>query len=311
VVSAVAGLPLLEVPAGHLKRPDLMWAERLPVAALAVSDTEVRIQLPGRDAFLVDAQRDPVQYAVLAEALADPAPGGFPLAGPVGESRRLAAAGARRCGLTDGTRRGPLADLPREDLSLLLAHVDEDHAARVRNWAYMLTGLFTACRHAELSRFMLESIEETPQGFTVWVDHTKNYPEGKDFAVRHAGEDPLTCSHPLCPACALRRQRDLVRGVHGRTHGPVFATRYGGRWCVMSRQNGGLIVKDLWDRAGLPKGKRVATRSLRAGGITSASEERWERWRIADELSGHRDLNVLEVYVRKLDPFSDEFFLPV
>jgi hypothetical protein len=55
----------------------------------------------------------------------------------------------------------------------------------------------------------------------------------------------------------------------------------------------------------------VATRALRAGGITGASEAGWELWRIADELSFHQDLNVCEVYVRRLDPFSNEFFLPV
>lgn len=199
-----------------------------------------------------------------------------------------------------------------EDQHLLLAHIDKDHQQRVRNLAYALTGLFTASRHDELSRFMIENIEGTPQGFTVWVDHTKNYPQGHRFDVRHAGEDPLTCAHPVCPACALRRQLDYARLIHGRSEGPVFATRYYGQWRVMTRQNGRLIVKDLWDRAGLPRGKRVATRSLRAGGITSASETPgWERWRIADELSFHQDLNVLEVYVRKYDPFSDEFFLPV
>jgi hypothetical protein len=79
----------------------------------------------------------------------------------------------------------------------------------------------------------------------------------------------------------------------------------------MTRQNGRLVVKGLWDRAGLPEKARVATRSLRAGGITGASEAGWELWRIADELSFHQDLNVCEVYVRRLDPFSNEFFLPV
>jgi hypothetical protein len=311
VVSAVAGLPLLEVSARRLEQPDLLWAERLQTTNFDASATEVRVHIPGGETVLVDAQRHPVEFDVLTGALAAPAPGDLPLAGPPGEARRLAAAAAGRSGLAAAVSRGRLAELSREDLRFLLAHLDEDHQRRVRNWGYALVGLFTACRHDELSHFMIENLRPTSQGYDVWVERTKNFPEGHWFAVRHAGADPLTCTHPLCPACALRRQRDLVERAHGRSAGPIFATRYAGEWRVMTRQNGRLVVQDLWDRAGLPQGKRVATRALRAGGITTYSEAGWERWRIADEVSFHQDLNVLELYVRKRDPFSDEFFLPV
>ena len=91
----------------------------------------------------------------------------------------------------------------------------------------------------------------------------------------------------------------------------MFATRYGGQWRVMTRQNGRLVVKGLWERAGLPRDARVATRALRSGGITTASEGGWEVWQIAEELSFHQDVNTCEVYVRRLDPFSHEFFLPL
>ncbi|MBB3084219.1 hypothetical protein [Geodermatophilus sabuli] len=309
VVSALLGLPLLDLPARAFDAPDLLWAERLPAAAMPVSDSEVRLSPPGGEAVIVDAQRHPVEYAVLRAALAQAADPAHPLAGPPGESRRLTSQAAARAGLLQQGA-GLLAALSPSDLHFLLANVDEHYQRRVRDWAYVLAGVFTACRHDELSRFMLDRVDETAHGYGVWVDRVKNHPEGHDYEVQHV-EDPLTCTHPLCPACALRTHRHVVRRAHGRTTGPVFATRYGGQWRVMTRQNGRRVVKGLWERAGLPGEARVATRALRAGGITSASEGGWEVWQIAEELSFHQDVNVCEVYVRRLDPFSHEFFLPV
>jgi hypothetical protein len=309
VVTALAGLPLLDVPARSLGQPRLLWAERFPASAMPATDTEIRLKPPGGAEVIVDAVRHPVEFAVLRAALAEPTDPAFPLAGPRRESRRLGLLAAARCGLGQQVQR-PLAALSPEDLHFLLANVDEHYQRRIRDWAYLLTGVYTACRHDELSKFLIHQRDETGQGYKMWVDTVKNFREGHSFEVRHV-EDPSVCGHALCPACALRTHLDVVGRAHGRTSGPVFATRYGGQWCVMTRQNGRLVVKGLWDRAGLPEKARVATRALRAGGITGASEAGWELWRIADELSFHQDLNVCDVYVRRLDPFSHEFFLPV
>lgn len=308
VVTALVGLPLLDVPARSLGRPDRLWAERLPTSALVSTDAEVRLKPPGGVEIIVDAQRQPVEFAVLRAALTQPTDPEFPLAGPRRESRRLGLLAAARCGLAQQVEK-PLAALPPTDLHFLLANVDEDYQKRIRDWAYLLAGVFTACRHDELSKFVIHQLDESDQGYVTWVDTLKNYRNGHKFEVRHV-EDPSVCAQPLCPACALRTHLDVVKRAHGRTQGPVFATRYGGQWRVMTRQNGRLVVKGLWERAGLPKEERVATRAMRAGGITGASETGWELWRIADELSFHNDLNECEVYVRRLDPFSNEFFLP-
>ncbi|MGY1883964.1 hypothetical protein ACI799_01505 [Blastococcus sp. SYSU DS0753] len=309
LVSALLGLPLLELPARAFDDPDVLWAERLPASAMLAGDGEVRLMPPGTEGVIVDARRRPTEYALLSVALAQAADPAYPLAGSRGESRRLTSQAAARSGLSSRVA-GPMAALSAEDLRFLLANVDQHYQRRVRDWAYVLAGVFTACRHDELSRFMLDLLDDTPQGYGVWVDRVKNHREGHDFKVGHV-EDALICTHPLCPACALRAHREVVRRAQGRTTGPVFATYYGSQWRIMTRQNGRRVVKGLWERAGLPGEARVATRALRAGGITTASEGGWEVWQIADELSFHRDVNVCEVYVRRVDPFSHEFFLPV
>ena len=301
LVARLTGIP----PTGALT-----CAESLPPDAFTVTDLDVRIAVNGT-VTLVDAERHARWYAVLRDALDRVGSAPHPLRDPENGRRRVRAAW-RRAGLP-GTVESDLATLDDCDLDWLLANVDHRLHKRRRNLAYMLVGMWTARRHAELANFRIDTdggyLVETAYGYELWLDQTKNHPNGRRYDVPHQVADG-NCPSPLCPGCALRDYLEVVHRSQHRTSGLLFATYNARRWRRMTVENGRLIVKGLWDRAGLDPNSRIATRALRAGGTTMASEAGWDVWEIA-ELSDHADLAMCQVYIRDYDPYSRQFFLDI
>jgi integrase len=182
-----------------------------------------------------------------------------------------------------------------EQWTWLWRGLDPELPRRLRDRAYLLVGVAHARRHAELRRVDLEQVTATVAGFHVtYFDHKSNTWIGKD--LHHVISPDGTCGAE-CAACALRDLLDWEYQCMGRTTGPVFATRYGAKVGRMTRHNGRHRIRAATSRvAGHPWG---STRSLRAGGATSAWEAVWSLEQIARECTGHRDISQAALYIRR------------
>jgi len=323
VLAVLTALPPSAAPGrpvrGHfgLLRSAVRHVLALTADAFDVSDFDIRVTMPGAVPLLIDASHQPQAHAALMASCSDGQPSVAGAGDDLGVSAErvvtLLRAAWPRAGLPADPTLDAIGLLTVDEQRRLLCHLDDRHADRVRNHAYMATGLFTAMRHVNLSTLDVREVRVLDHGVGVeiLVLRSKNDPDGKGLTkvLTHVGESTATCSHPICPACAVIAQLEEVQACQGRSTGPLFATRYGGRWRAMTRQNGRLVLAGAWSAAGLPDGARVATRSLRAGAATSASEAGWELWEIAMDLTDHRDLATCLVYVRQHDPFSHQYQL--
>lgn len=205
--------------------------------------------------------------------------------------RRRAAGAATRSGVNLGQRLGDVTDAQWEWLWRML---DASTPRRLRDHAYLLLGFEHARRHAELSRLDITDVVETSTGYAVLYRKTKN---GHSFQgdVAHERDGGRCVEH--CPSCAVRDLLDWERSCMHRSSGPLLATRYGGTVRRMTRQNGrlrvqaltGLVAEEPWG----------STRSLRAGAATTAWEAGWSVEMIAKHVTGHRDVNQADLYIRR------------
>jgi hypothetical protein len=204
---------------------------------------------------------------------------------------RRACTATALCGLSLDHRVGDISEAQWEWLWRML---DSSTPRRLRDHAYLLLGFEHARRHAELRRLNIEHVTATGDGFTVLYEHTKN---GDDFVgtvAHHRGEGRCVA---YCPACAVQDLLWWERCCMRRTTGPLLATRYGGSVRAMTRQNGrlrvqwltGLVAEEPWG----------STRSLRAGAATTAWEAGWPVQMIAEHVTGHRDVNQTDQYIRR------------
>lgn len=215
---------------------------------------------------------------------------------------------ARRLGMVcqPGQVRGGLGV---DGLRAMLPFVDGEYARRVRDWAYLTVGLTTALRHASLATIALGDVQPHPEGWALTVRSVKMRPEGLNLVVPHLGDTRTECAAKIiCGACAIDRHLAACSAL-GRREGPLFATFYAGQWRTMTRQNGRLILQSLWQDAGLDPSEKVSTRSLRAGSATTASENGWHLWEIAQYLTHHQSLSDANVYIRRYDPWSWHFHI--
>lgn len=305
--------------------PGIRALQALPGDSFDVTDVDIRVDLDRGDdsepsgVLLVDRDCEPLLYEVLRNALTVPGgPMTHPLRpvggveGDVARDSQLIGYAWRRAGLpAQGLPRG-LQELSDAQFVRLLAQVDPEHSRRIRNHCYVTMGLFTALRHINLAAFEPSHVRVSADGgYEVDVHDVKNQRPGVVLtkAVGHATADPAQCRHPLCPACALRAQLEIVRECQQRSAGPVLATRYGGEWRAMTSANGRYLLKGLWELAQLDEDARVGTRALRAGGATSTTEAGWEIWDVAENVTNHQDLTVCQLYIRQQDPFSAQYQL--
>lgn len=306
VIMRVTGLPLVS------QRSSAGRAPMLSRDAFTVTATEVRIRVPedgkGR-VVLVGAGQLPVEYGILRDCLAAAGSRSTPLV-PVeaeGGRQRLVVAvrdAYRRAGLTPDCDLKALGD---RHWWWLLASADRDLARRVRNIAYLLTGTFTARRHAELCAADIEHLRRTDSGFALLVPRSKGKQGPRVYPVHH--EEPGGMCSAVCPACAVERWLEHQELCEDRRTGILFPTRYGNALRRMTRQNGRLIVRALWlDADGDPDAK-IGTRSMRVGAATSAAEAAFTIQEVAREVTDHADLDTCELYIRRDDGDAGTFQL--
>ena len=207
--------------------------------------------------------------------------------GTLGNTRLAFRRSATRAGIDPS---GPAEALTHDQWGALWRALDTRPYRSVRNLAYMLVGLGTARRHAELARFDIDHVVAAPDAFLA------RFWDGKRkidiyYTIGHVGTDTAPCPAE-CAACALDDLLTYRREVHGAHTGPAFATHYRREFRRMSRQNGRLVVRAL-------TGGQFSTRSLRAGAATSAWDSGMSLAEIAATVTQHASLAEADKYIRR------------
>ena len=277
------------VPVGQPADPALP-----PDVALRFRDGDVRLHDGAGRSTVIDPTSSAFRFAVLAEARPYlEATDGLP-ARARGVSVRSA---VRRAGYGTPKLFWP-AHFGDADLAWLCANLVPDLARRRRDSAYLVTGVLLALRHRDLSYHLdLENVVTAPEGYRLRLTSSKNDPGGarEPHLLPHTHSAEVT--GVPCGACVFAAHLECV-AASGRTSGPVFATRYAGRWRAMTRQSGRHIVRSAWAKAALPDGLRLGTRSMRVGGATSAWESGLSYVAIAADLTRHECASQARLYVR-------------
>lgn len=203
---------------------------------------------------------------------------------------------ARRAGLTLSTPES-VRNLSEPDFHSLLIHCDKTYLRRTRDLVWLTLGIYAGLRHISLANLDIADIMPTADGYRATFRLAKL--RSGDVLYRdfpHLTGGGTDCSDVLCPACALARQLEVCRR-HGRTTGPLLATRYGGRWRVMTRQNGKFLIAQLWRSAAGEESARIATRSLRRTAATWACEAGLSMAEASASITNHKDVDTFAGYV--------------
>jgi site-specific recombinase XerD len=166
----------------------------------------------------------------------------------------------------------------------------------LRDRAILLLGFAGALRRSELVGLRVEDLEETPRGLRLTIGQSKTDQEGTGEVV------PVIRGGEFCPVEAVT----LWREAAGIDAGPLFRrVRRGERLgsAALSPYTVALIIKKYAAHLGLDP-RAFAGHSLRAGFLTSAAMNRASLFKLR-EVSRHKSLNTLQVYVRQAEAFDD------
>jgi site-specific recombinase XerD len=206
------------------------------------------------------------------------------------EAVRAVLRGIRR---THGTAPAQKSAATSERIEKMLEHTGSGIIG-VRDRALILLGFACALRRAEIVALTVADLADATGGLLVTIRRSKTDQEGQGQTV------PLPHGHRLRPVEALQ---DWLAQA-GITTGPVFRRiTPGGRVLADALQPEAIaaIVKKLAQRAGFDPAT-FAGHSLRSGFVTSAVEDGASAVRVA-EITRHRSLDTVAVYVRRLDAF--------
>jgi integrase len=159
-----------------------------------------------------------------------------------------------------------------------------------------LLGFSGAFRRSELVALNVSDLEETDDGLRITIRHSKTDQEGRGqvIAVCRGGA--------CCPVKAVKAW--LV--TSGITEGAIFRPVAKGSRLGESRLAAKSvcdITKAYADRVGLDAAT-VGAHSLRSGFLTSAARRGASVFKMRD-VSRHKSMDVLQVYVRDADLFRD------
>lgn len=181
----------------------------------------------------------------------------------------------------------------------MVARLDLDTLAGLRDRALLLAGFALAARRSELVALEVADLEDRDEGMAVTVRRSKTDQEarGTTRALPY-GTDPETC-----PVIALRAWLTAA----GITSGPVF--RGVDRWgrCsdrALSAEAVADVVKRSAARAGLDP-DRYSGHSLRAGFCTTAAARGASERAIARQTGHAVNSPVLRSYIRHASTFTD------
>lgn len=184
-----------------------------------------------------------------------------------------------------------------EDLRRLIASTPQN-AIGARDRAIISLGFLGAFRRSELTSLMVEDVSFTDRGLLVSVRRAKNDQEGQG-AVKAL---PKARDRQMCPYENLKAWIELA----GLESGPLFRRIDKGRKVAedaLTPQSIALVIKKYATKAGLnPDG--LAGHSLRVGFVTEAAL-RGASERAIMNVTGHRTRSMVDRYVRRADPWTD------
>lgn len=273
----------------------------IPADHIHVTTRDIKITEP-RSSFrvMIDRESDPVGYDAVLSALKSasdsPRESTYPLKPQRHKVNLIADLVSKRWLDSTGVSQAPewtptLAATSIEERNWVVRETQPLHWKRVSERAYLLVGVVTARRHAELSRLLIRDIEPLPGGayrFTIGENEKGNLLASRyggparygTYLIDHLPTDTnegqatqerasSVCS-AICPACALAEHLAMRTRQGGADGDPLFVTQWG---TPMSRtQDGRIMVRKMWDRLPEPKPeKRIGSRSLRVTGRTLAA----------------------------------------
>lgn len=165
-----------------------------------------------------------------------------------------------------------------------------------RDRALLALGFAGAFRRSELVALRVEDLTETADGLRVLIRKSKTDQEGLGQEVA------ILRGTRLRPVQAVQ---DWLRAA-GIEEGPVFrAVGRGGRVkdAALGADVVGDIVKNHCQALGLDA-RTFAAHSLRSGFLTSGAEAGASVFKLM-EVSRHKSVDMLRVYVRRVDAFKD------
>lgn len=171
----------------------------------------------------------------------------------------------------------------------------------VRNTALITIGFLGAFRRSELSQLTLQNLGFSQDGLVITLQFSKTSQTGelpvyKTFPC--CGKSPHSLT---CPVGIMLKWLDIAQIKAGRIFRSV--NRHGQIGARLSPQAVDYIIKKLCKRA-LKEKQGFSAHSLRAGFITSCAQAGVPLWKIQMQ-SGHKSINVLSGYIRKIGSFSD------
>jgi site-specific recombinase XerD len=194
-----------------------------------------------------------------------------------------------------GTAPDRKAPATHERIKAMLVHCDPATTHGIRDRALLLLGFACALRRSEIVALTVADLEEAPGGIVVNIRRSKTDQEGQGQQV------PLPYGHRLRPVEALQTWIEKA----GITEGVLFRRISPGGIVLpdpLRPPAVAAVVKRYCAAAGLPPAS-YAGHSLRAGFVTSAVEDGASAVRVA-EITRHRSLDTVTVYVRRLDAFK-------
>lgn len=197
---------------------------------------------------------------------------------------------------THGTAPHQKAPALAEQIRQMAALADPETLAGRRDRALLLLGFAGALRRSELVALRVDDLEETVRGLRLTVRQSKTDQEGVGEVV------PVIRGGDYCPVEAVKAWREAAC----IDSGPLFRrVRRGDRvgTAALTPYTVALLVKKYAARAGFDP-TAFAGHSLRAGFLTSAAMNRASLFKLR-EVSRHKSLNTLQVYVRRAEAFDD------
>ena len=200
---------------------------------------------------------------------------------------------------TRDMRQASAPALRLRELHRLLDALDRDTLHGLRDSAMFALSFYGAFRRSEIVALYLDDIDWRPQGITITLHHSKTNRTGR-IETKSMMRAPVGTAY--CPVAMLENWL----AASGITRGAIFRgiSRKGnlgaGR---MSAENVYVRMKQALDKARLAS-EGYTPHSFRAGFITEAHLRGKSDIQIK-RVSGHRDQNTFERYIRIADAFED------
>lgn len=194
----------------------------------------------------------------------------------------------------------------------LVATLDPDTAAGIRDRALLVLGFAMGARRSEIAGLDIADLTDKAEGFEVLVRVSKADKDsaGRTVAIPY-GADPGTC-----PVRTVRAWLALL-AAHGRTSGPLFVRidRHGnlgrapsGRGATNGRITGqavAIVIQRAATAAGIGPGKIWSGHSLRRGFATEARRAGHDQVRIGRHGGWTDGSRALAGYFEEADRWTD------